>query len=92
LVRKNLVFSTIDFSAFNHSSLEVQGILLTLDNELIAIVNIYSQSTPLAVFEQLFSSILNKFSKVTLPVISMLTILGGVVNTRTLLGKSYLTL
>jgi len=66
LIRENLIFSTIDLTAFNHPSLEVLGIVLTCDNETIAIINIYRRPnhTPFVAFDQLFSAMLNNYSKI----------------------------
>jgi len=65
--KKNLIFSIIDLSAFSHFSLEIQGIMLTLNNESLIIVNIYrhpNRTTPFTVFDQLFSTLLNDYSKI----------------------------
>jgi len=67
LVRENLIFSVIDLSAFNHLSLEMLGIKLTVDNEPLVIINIYrhpNQITPFVMFNQLFSTLLNTYNKV----------------------------
>jgi len=67
LIRENLIFSTIDLTVFDRPSLEVLGIALTCDNESIAIINIYrhpNQHTPFVTFDQLFSAMLNNYSKV----------------------------
>jgi len=67
LIRKNLIFSYIDLSAFNHPSWEIQDIILPLDNDLLVLVNIYrhpNQITPFSSYNQLFSFILNKYNKV----------------------------
>jgi len=64
--RENLIFSIIDLFAFSYFSLKIQGIM-TLDNESLIIVNIYrhsNQTFPFAVFDQLFSTLLNTYSKV----------------------------
>jgi len=66
-VRENIIFSVIDLSSFNHPSLEILGITITVDNASLAIINIYhhpNQTTPLALFDQLISTLLNTFSKI----------------------------
>jgi len=39
LIKSNLSFSTIDFSSFSHSSVELQGTALTHDNEPLALTS-----------------------------------------------------
>jgi len=46
---------------------QLQSITLTVDNESIAIINIYrhpNQTTPVAIFDQLIYTLLNTFSKI----------------------------
>jgi len=59
LIRDNLTFLVLDLSSFIHSSLEIQGITLTLD-----IYRHPNQTTPFFVLDQFISSMLNKYKKV----------------------------
>jgi len=66
LVRDNLVFSEIDLSNFNHSSWEIQGISLSMRDDMFAIINIYrhsNQNTPFSIIALLFSFLSKNYFK-----------------------------
>jgi len=65
LVREHL-FSNIDLSDFNHPSWEIQGIILPLIEDSLAIVNIYrhpNQNTPPSTINQLLSALSKNYYK-----------------------------
>jgi len=54
LIKHNIPFNTLDLSSFFYSSVEVQGISISVDNEPLAIINIYrhpNQHTPFAFYD-----------------------------------------
>jgi len=56
LIRNNISFSTLDLSFISHPSVEIQGISLSLDNNPLAIINIYrhpNQYTSFSFYENL---------------------------------------
>jgi len=96
LIRENLISTNIDLSAFNHPFWEIQGIILSLDNDSLVLVNIYrhpNQTTPFSSYNQLFSFILNKYNiRLFLLVTLMLITLSGITIMETRQVKHYLIL
>jgi len=64
LIKNNFIYSKINLNNFNHPSWEIQGIAVSVANDLIAIVNVYRHpnlTTPYNVYHQLFFFLLANY-------------------------------